>query len=199
MLKTIVLLGLWLSIIGIAHAQTKEKPAVSPDDQIFELSPGTTVARFWVDLGKGNLLRLELSRRDDLARFENIDSLLLTFLADMKAFRDSLGDPLTGKRIDYLMDTTGVKKMRIRQTRLTGNTYLLEGGEPALLRVQQDTISYSCLHQPTGSRERKPPNQSMIVWDFSSTATTTSPIISRRDSTQNCDPWRQTGRCGWTG
>ena len=60
--------------------------------------------------------------------------------AAMKAFRDSLGDPLTGKRIDYLMDTTGVKKMRIRQTRLTGNTYLLEGGEPALLRVQQDTI-----------------------------------------------------------
>ena len=58
----------------------------------------------------------------------------------MKAFSDSLGDPLTGKRIDYLMDTTGVKKMRIRQTRLTGNTYLLEGGEPALLRVQQDTI-----------------------------------------------------------
>jgi hypothetical protein len=140
MLKTIVLLGLWLSIIGIAHAQTKEKPAVSPDDQLFELSPGTTAARFWVDLGKGNLLRLELSRRDDLARFENIDSLLLTFLADMKAFSDSLGDPLTGKRIDYLMDTTGVKKMRIRQTRLTGNTYLLEGGEPALLRVQQDTI-----------------------------------------------------------
>ncbi len=140
MLKTIALLGLWLCISGTLCAQQKEKPALSPDDQLFELTPGTTVLRFWADLGKGNLLRLELSQRSDLTRFENIDSLLLTFLADMKAFRDSLGDPLTGKRIDYLMDTTGVKKVRIRQTRLTGNSYLLEGGEPALLRLQQDTI-----------------------------------------------------------
>jgi hypothetical protein len=140
MLKTIALLGLLLSISGIAHAQQKEKPALAPDDQLFELTPGTTVVRFWADLGKGNLLRLELSERADLARFENIDSLLLTFFADMKAFRDSLGDPLTGKRIDYLMDTTGLKKVRIRQTRLPANSYLLEDGEPALLRLQQDTI-----------------------------------------------------------
>jgi hypothetical protein len=140
MLKTIALLSLWLSISGIAYAQQKEKPTLSPDDQLFELTPGTTVVRFWVDLGKGNLLRLELSQKADLARFENIDSLLLTFLADMKAFRDSLGDPLTGKRIDYLMDTAGLKKVRIRQTRLPANSYLLEAGEPALLRLQQDTI-----------------------------------------------------------
>ena len=140
MLKTIALLGLWLSISGIAHAQQKEKPTLAPDDQLFELTPGTTVARFWADLGKGNLLRLELSERADLARFENIDSLLLTFFADMKAFRDSLSDPLTGKRIDYLMDSTGLKKVRIRQTRLPANSYLLEDGEPALLRLQQDTI-----------------------------------------------------------
>ena len=140
MLKTIALLGLWLSISGIAHAQQKEKPTLAPDDQLFELTPGSTVIRFWADLGKGNLLRLELSERADLARFENIDSLLLTFFADMKAFRDSLSDPLTGKRIDYLMDTTGLKKVRIRQTRLPANSYLLEDGEPALLRLQQDTI-----------------------------------------------------------
>src|ERR1700722_20711467 len=140
MLKTIALLGLWLSFSGIAYAQQKEKPAISPDDQLFELTPGTTAVRFWADLGKGNLLRLELSQRSDLARFENIDSLLLTFFADMKAFRDSLSDPLTGKRIDYLMDTTGLKKVRIRQTRLPANSYLLENGEPALLRLQQDTI-----------------------------------------------------------
>jgi hypothetical protein len=140
MLKIMVLLGFLLGISGIVYAQQKEKPALTPDDQLFELTPGTTVVRFWADLGKGNLLRLELSQRSDLTRFENIDSLLLTFFADMKAFRDSLGDPLTGKRIDYLMDTTGVKKVRIRQTRLTDNSYLLEGGEPALLRLQQDTI-----------------------------------------------------------
>jgi hypothetical protein len=140
MLKTIALLGFLLSISGIAHAQQKEKPSLAPDDQLFELAPGTIVVRFWADLGKGNLLRLELSRQADLARFENIDSLLLTFFADMKAFRDSLSDPLTGKRIDYLMDSTGLKKVRIRQTRLAGNSYLLEGGEPALLRLQQDTL-----------------------------------------------------------
>ena len=154
MLKTIVLLGLWLSISGAAYAQQKEKPALPPDDQLFELSTGTTVVRFWADLGKGNLLRLELSQRSDLARFENIDSLLLTFFADMKAFRDSLSDPLTGKRIDYLMDTTGLKKVRIRQTRLPTNSYLLENGEPALLRLQQDTI-FLLLPVPAGNSGKK--------------------------------------------
>jgi hypothetical protein len=154
MLKTIVLLGLWLGISGIAYAQQKEKPALTPDDQLFELTPGTTATRFWADLGKGNLLRLELSQRSDLARFQNIDSLLLTFLADMKAFRDSLSDPLTGKRIDYLMDTTGLKKVRIRQTRLPANSYLLENGEPALLRLQQDTI-FILLPVPTGDGRGK--------------------------------------------
>ncbi len=154
MLKTMVLLGLWLSISGIAYAQQKEKPALTPDDQLFELTPGTTVIRFWADLGKGNLLRLELSQRSGLTRFENIDSLLLTFLADMKAFRDSLGDPLTGKRIDYLMDTTGLKKVRIRQTRLAANSYLLENGEPALLRLQQDTI-FLLLPVPDGNGRGK--------------------------------------------
>lgn len=155
MLKTIALLGLWLSISGTSYAQQKDKPAPAPapDDRLFEPTPGATAVHYWVDLGKGNILRLELSQRADLSSFENIDSLLLTFLADMKAFRDSFGDPLTGKRIDYLMDTTGIKKVRIRQTRLVGNSYLLEGGEPALLRLQQDTI-FLLLPIPAGSQRK---------------------------------------------
>jgi hypothetical protein len=154
MLRKIAILGLWLSLSGIAHAQQKEKPAAAPDDRLFELTPGTTAVRYWADLGKGNLLRLELSQRADLARFENIDSLLLTFIADMKFFRDSLSDPLTGKRIDYLMDTTGLKKVRIRETRLPANSYLLEAGEPSLLRLQQDTI-FLLLPVPAGNQRRK--------------------------------------------
>jgi hypothetical protein len=154
MLKKTFLLGLWLSISWVAHAQQKEKPAPSPDDRLFELSPGTTAIRYWVDLGKGNLLRLELSRRADLGQFENIDSLLFTFVADMKAFRDSLSDPITGKRIDYLMDTTGLKKVRIRETRLTANSYLLDAGEPSLLRLQQDTI-FLLLPAPAASQRKE--------------------------------------------
>jgi hypothetical protein len=155
MLRKIALLGLWLSISGIVHAQQKEKPVAPPDDLLFEPTPGTTVVRYWADLGKGNLLRLELSRQADLARFENLDSLLLTFVADMKAFRDSLSDPLTGKRIDYLMDTTGLKKIRIRMTRLPANTYLLEAGEPSLLRLQQDTIFLLLPVTAAGQKRKK--------------------------------------------
>jgi hypothetical protein len=85
-------------------------------------------------------MKLELADEADLARFENIDSLLLLFLGDMKAFQDSLSDPLTTKHIDYLIDTSGQKKLRIRQTRPAASTFLLDGSEPAQLRLEQDTI-----------------------------------------------------------
>ncbi len=100
-----------------------------------------------IDLGKGNAMRLELVDGADLSRFENIDSLLLLFLGDMKAFRDSLSDPMTTKHIDYLIDSSGQKKLRIRQTRPAASTFLLDGSEPAILRLEQDTI-YILLASP---------------------------------------------------
>src|SRR5882762_2819609 len=95
-----------LSIAGTLCAQDN-KLTGSSADKVFGLPPHSIDKRIRIDLGKGNLLFLEMGALSDVWRFSNIDSLLLVFLADMKAFRDSLSDPLTIKRIDYAMDLSG--------------------------------------------------------------------------------------------
>lgn len=142
MRKIIVLLGLLLSITGASYAQQylENANAGSPDDKVFELPPYSTKYKAWAGLGQGNSMRLELTSRQELARFQNIDSLLLVFFTDIKSLQDSLADPQTARRIDYLIDAQGHKKLRIRQTKLAASTYLVGDGEPALLKLQQDTV-----------------------------------------------------------
>jgi hypothetical protein len=96
--------------------------------------------RFWIDLGKGNRLCLELEDQQDMEKFANIDSLLMVFLADMKPFNDSLADPLSWHIIDYVIDAGGKKKLRLQSFRPTAASFLLDQAEPAALRVEQDTI-----------------------------------------------------------
>lgn len=134
MQKCIVVLGLLLSIARASYAQQKT------DDNLFELPPYTITFKAWADLGQGNTMRLELTSHKELLRFQNIDSLLLVFFNDIKSLQDSLADPQMAKRIDYLMDATGHKKLRLRQTKPSAATYLIGDGEPALLRLQQDTV-----------------------------------------------------------
>ena len=136
MQKIVIVLGLLLSITGTSYAQKNPQT----DDRLFELSPYTITFKTWADLGQGNTMRLELTSRAELSRFQNIDSLLLVFSSDIKSLEDSLADPQTAKRIDYLIDATGHKKLRIRQSRVSATTYVVGDGEPALLRLQQDTI-----------------------------------------------------------
>lgn len=58
----------------------------------------------------------------------------------MKPFRDSLADPLSGKRIDYRVDTAGRRMVRIRETRSPGTTFLLGENDPSLLRLRQEAV-----------------------------------------------------------
>jgi hypothetical protein len=136
------MLGL-LSITGTLYAQTSvvfSNTKGTPDERLFSLPPFSINDEYRIQLGKGNEMLLQLPDGADLSRFENIDSLLLLFLGDMKAFQDSLSDPLTTKHIDYLIDTSGQKKLRIRQARPAASTFLLDGSEPAVLRLEQDTL-----------------------------------------------------------
>jgi hypothetical protein len=129
-----------LSITGSACAQDNDKQPPSPG-KLFELPPYSIREAFRINLGRNNQLWLELGEMQDLARWSNLDSLLQVFVSDMKAFRDSLSDPATTKRIDYVIDPAGRKKIRIRQSRLPGATFLIDKGEPALLKLEQDTIN----------------------------------------------------------
>jgi hypothetical protein len=130
----------FLSITGTLCAQSDNNNTLSGADKVFELPDYSLAQRFRFDLGKGNLLMIEVGEGSNLDRFSNIDSLLLVFLADMKTFRDSLADPLTTKRIDYVMDLSGHKKVRLRQSRTPDARFLLGDGEPAALKMEQDSI-----------------------------------------------------------
>lgn len=147
--KVIPMLGLLLGIAGALSAQ--QNAGATHEDEVFEL-PNFSIRNAWhIDLGKGNYLELELTDRSQLPRFQNVDSLLMAFLADMKPFQDSLADPVTGKRIDYLIDSSGRKMVRIHETRPSGASYLLEDDQPSLLRMKQDTI-YILLGAPAAGR-----------------------------------------------
>lgn len=97
-------------------------------------------SRFFIGLGKGNHLSLELEDEQDLEKFANIDSLLMVFLADMKPFNDSLSDPLSWHLIDYVTDAGGKKRVRLQSFHPTASSFLLDQTEPAALRLEQDTI-----------------------------------------------------------
>jgi hypothetical protein len=134
----VALLSLLLSAAGTLYAQDNDQ--LSSGDLLFNPPPLAIGINYRVQLGNGNILRIDLANGYDLRFFKNIDSLLTVFLNDMKSFQDSLADPLTVKHIDYLIDTSGKKKLRIRQDRSISTSFLLDGGEPALLRIEQDTI-----------------------------------------------------------
>ena len=96
--------------------------------------------RFDIDLEKGNKMQLALSDITDLDRLANIDSLLQVFLDDLSLLKDSLPDPLTAKRIDYVIDIQDRKKIRFRQFQPVGAGFLLSNGELSSLRTDQDTV-----------------------------------------------------------
>ncbi|HEV3324026.1 MAG TPA: hypothetical protein VG052_00425 [Puia sp.] len=148
---TVALLSLLLSAAGTLCAQDNDRP--SPGDRLFNPPPQAIGINYQVQLGNGNILRIDLANGYDLRFFKNIDSLLMVFLNDMKAFRDSLTDPLTVKHIDYLIDTSGKKKLRIRQYRPAATSFLLDSSEPALLRIEQDTIRILLVSAAPGRAE----------------------------------------------
>ena len=137
---TFALLGLLLSIAGNLCAQKTTQP--SPGDGLFEAPANSIGINYRINLGAGNILQIDLANGYDLHRdgLANIDSILNRFLDDMRAFRDSIGDPLTVKHIDYLLDTSGKPKLRIRQYHPVASSFLLDRGGPSILRVEQDTI-----------------------------------------------------------
>ena len=151
-LKKVACLNLLLSLALSLYAQRNPLNA-TPDDQFFDLPHYSIEKAIHIDLGNGNWLELELSAADQLSRFKNFDSLLLVFLVDMKPFRDSLSDPLSGKRIDYRIDTAGRKMVRIRESRSPGTTFLLGENDPSLLRLRQDTV-YILLAEKAGRLSR---------------------------------------------
>jgi len=138
MKRAIYLLMLAAGITGQAHAQ--DNRTLTNEAQTFELPDKAVSRRFLVELDKGNKMQLELAAIADLDRIGNIDSLVKVFLQDMAPFRDSLSDELSYKRIDYVVDAADRKKVRFRQFTPYSHSYVVERGDAAALRLEQDSI-----------------------------------------------------------
>ncbi len=137
MKKTISLLMLLTGITASLCAQSNSKA-----DKAFEVPSDIIInRRFYINLDNGNKVQIELTDITDLTRLANIDSLLQVFLTDIDPLKDSLADPLTSKRIDYLTDAQGRKKIRFQQFQPKGASFLINKGELASLRTEQDTIN----------------------------------------------------------
>ena len=137
MKKIITVLMLFASIHPRLCAQTE-----SPADKAFEIPENIIISRrFYINLNKGNKLEIELTDITDLQKISNIDSLLKVFVNDITPLKDSLSDPLTSKRIDYITDARGRKKIRLQQYQPKGNSYLVNDGELSSLKINQDTIN----------------------------------------------------------
>jgi hypothetical protein len=126
------------SITGNIFAQER----ISGADKVFDLPANFPQRRFTVDLRKGNTMQIELSNMDDLQKFSNLDSIIRVFLTDIEPLRDSLGDELLSRRIDYTADSMGRKKIRIQQFKPKGSSFLVRDGDVAALKLEQDTIHF---------------------------------------------------------
>ena len=131
---------LWMLITSITLnlcAQSNNKP-----DKTFEVPENVVFNRkFDVDLGNGNKMQILLSDINDLKTIGNIDSILQVFLEDIRPLKDSFTDLLSAKRIDYIIDVKGRKKIRLQQHEPKGSSYLIDKNGISSLRIEQDTIN----------------------------------------------------------
>jgi len=134
MKQTFVWLMLAMSITGDLFAQEKSDKVFSvPGDYMFS-------RKFNMDLGMGNKLRMELGDINDLPRVYNVDSVLEIFVKDLHLLEDSLQDPLTSKRIDYMLGEDGINKIRFIQRQSQSSSFVAKQSELASLRIDQDTV-----------------------------------------------------------
>ncbi len=127
-------------LTGICLQSIAQEIKPNPEN-IFEIPSAIFQRSYTIELGKSNSMFIELYNLDDLSRLKNIDSLLTVFLADILPLKDSLGDELSSKRIDYLIDVQGRKKIRLQIYKPKGNSYFLDKGDLSALKLEQDTIN----------------------------------------------------------
>jgi hypothetical protein len=137
MKKLSIVWMLLLSVPAGLCAQT-----TSNSDKAFSVPENIVIGRrFYIKLDKGNHMKIELTDLSDLQRIANMDSLLQVFRKDLAPLKDSFADPLTSKKIDYITDARGRKKIRLQQFQPRGASFLVNGSETSSLRTEQDTIN----------------------------------------------------------
>jgi len=128
------LLMLVTCIKGALYAQQM------PSKKTFGLPGNYINRRFYFELHQGNEIQLGLKSLKDLDAIGDLDSLIRVCLRDLAPFKDTLADELASKKIDYSIDASGRKEVRIQQTLPTGSSFLLQTDGMAALKLEQDTL-----------------------------------------------------------
>src|SRR5207237_131511 len=110
-------------------------------DKLFDLPKDFAHRRFTIDIGNGNTMIIELLHIDDLQKFANMDSIISQLFTDLEPFKEKLTDELPAKRIDYILGSEDVRKLRIQQFAPKGSSFTIVDGSPSSLKVEQDTIT----------------------------------------------------------
>ena len=109
-------------------------------EKTFNAPFGIFTRRFTIDLGKGNRMQVEVVRPEDLQKIGNIDSILRLFVKDMAPLGDTLGESQSSRRIDYILDSAGQRKIRILTHPIAGSQFLVHDGDLAALKLEQDSL-----------------------------------------------------------
>jgi hypothetical protein len=134
-MKHIIALMLLCSINQALHAQDNSA------DKVFNLPDDNLHRQFVFDLGEGNRMLIELEDLRDLKQVRNVDSIVRVFINDLKPLKDSLTDELVSYRIDYLVEQSEHKKIRLQRFHANGNSFTVNNGDVAALKLEQDTIN----------------------------------------------------------
>jgi len=119
---------------------TPKEPSETRTEQIFGSKADYLNHKFIIHLTNENRVIVQLNSMKDLPAVINLDSLFTDVLKNLEPLKDSLQNELNTKRIDYIIDTNGSKKIRIINFPATGSTYAVKGGDIALLKIEQDTV-----------------------------------------------------------
>jgi hypothetical protein len=142
MKKSVILLMLiTVSVTENLFAQRQaDQGSSGPSSSPFYVPASAIMDSFYVKLDYGNSLQIAVSNLADIGRPFTPDALIRAFRDNMAAFEDSLSNPLTIKKISYLTDGTGKIFIRLQQFKPHGNSYLINKGEKAVLKIAQDTV-----------------------------------------------------------
>jgi len=146
-MKKILLVCLASGMVTVLPAQSEGwtyYQGITKSDQLFNpVNTNWLRHRFIIDLEKGNRVDIQVANKIQLLRLLNIDSIFLKVIADLKLLKDSLAGELFSKRIDYTTDMAGYVKIRTRIYDRTVSHYVIQKGEVAALKVEQDTLVIS--------------------------------------------------------
>lgn len=129
-----------MMLTGIIRESYAQESKTS--DRIFELPANKVHRKFIIELGRNDKMQIELTELEGLSHVKNVDSLVALLIRDLEPLKDSLTETgLFNRRIDYVLDTTVNKKIRVQRFYPSSSHFVVRDGEASLLKLEQDTIT----------------------------------------------------------